>query len=66
MLRKNIQELEERTPKGIPGGNALDPNAYDCSGAKAEKVLGITYRSKEQTFVELAKQLLEIEKKEKL
>lgn len=62
MLRKNIPELEERTPKGIPGENALDPNAYDSSGAKAERVLGITYRSKEKTFVELAKQLLENEK----
>jgi hypothetical protein len=65
MLRKNILELEERTPKGIPGGNALDVNSYNCSSALAEKVLGMTFRRKEDTFVDLAKQLLEIEKKEK-
>ena len=65
ILRKNIPELAERTPVGIPGGNKLDPNAYTCSSAKAEKELGIRFRSKEETFVELAKQLLEIEKGEK-
>jgi len=65
MLRKNIPELEERTPKGIPGGNPLDENIFTCSSAKAEEILGITFRSKEDTFVELAKQLLEIEIKEK-
>lgn len=66
MLRKKIPELEERTPVGVPGGNKLDPNVYNCSAALAEKVLGLTFRSKEETFVDLAKQLLEIEKKEKL
>ncbi len=40
----------------------LSPTAYTCSSAKAEKVLGLKFRSKEDTFVELARQLLEIEK----
>ena len=66
ILRKNIPELEERTPEGIPGGNLLDKNAFTCSSAKAEKILSLTFRSKEDTFVELGKQLLEIEKTEKL
>jgi hypothetical protein len=64
-LRKNIPKLAERIPEGVPGGNPLDANQYICSSAKAEKVLGTTFRSKEETFVELAKQLLEIEKKER-
>lgn len=66
MLRKDIPELEERTPVGVPGGNKLDPNAYTCSSQQAERVLGLEFRSKEETFVELVKQLLEIEKREKL
>jgi len=65
MLRKDIPELAERTPEGTPGKDTLGENAFDCSSAKAEKVLGLTFRSKEETFVELAKQLLEIEKQEK-
>lgn len=65
MLRKEIPELEDKTPKGNPGGNPLPTNAYECSSAKAEKVLGLKFKSKEETFVELARQLLEIEKKEK-
>jgi hypothetical protein len=65
MLRKDIPELAERTPEGTPGKDSLKENAFDCSSAKAEKVLGMTFRSKEETFVELAKQLLGIEKGEK-
>ena len=57
--------MEERTPIGIPGGNELDENAYTCSSELAEKVLGIKFTGKEETFVELARQLLEIEREEK-
>jgi len=64
LLRENIPELESRTPKGVPGGNPLPPTAYTCSSEKAKSVLGLTFRSKKETFVELAKQLLEIEKGE--
>lgn len=62
LLRSHIPELESRTPKGIPGGNPLPENQYTCSSEKAQKVLGLTFRSKEETFVELARQMLEIEK----
>ena len=57
LLRKNIPELEERTPVGVPGGNKLDPDYYTASNALAKKVLRMTFRPKEETFVELAKQL---------
>ncbi|PQE08470.1 hypothetical protein CJF30_00005331 [Rutstroemia sp. NJR-2017a BBW] len=65
ILRKNIPELEERTPKGNPGEKGLQDGSFTCSSEKAKSVLGVTYRSMEDTFVDLAKQLLELEKKEK-
>ncbi len=65
MLRKDIPDLETRTPEGNPGVTSLSTDAYNYSSAKAEKVLRVTFRSKEETFVELAKQLVEIEKGEK-
>ncbi|TGO44094.1 hypothetical protein BOTNAR_0947g00010 [Botryotinia narcissicola] len=65
ILRKNIPELEERTPKGVPGDKGLEDGSFACSSEKAGKVLGLKFRSKEETFVDLARQLLEIEKKQK-
>ncbi|KAF7893440.1 uncharacterized protein EAF02_000978 [Botrytis sinoallii] len=65
ILRKNISELEERTPKGVPGDKGLEDGSFACSSEKAEKVLGLKFRSKEETFVDLARQLLDIEKKQK-
>lgn len=60
MLRAEVLELRERTPEGEKGGNKLG-DWYNCSSAKAEKELGMSFRIKEETFVELAKQLLQIE-----
>jgi nucleoside-diphosphate-sugar epimerase len=65
VLRASIPELSERTPEGTKGGNKLDENAYTASSEQAKKVLGISFRSKGETFVDLAKQLLEIEGKGK-
>ncbi|ATZ47881.1 hypothetical protein BCIN_03g01620 [Botrytis cinerea B05.10] len=66
ILRKNIPELEERTPRGVPGDKGLEEGSFACSSEKAEKVLGLKFRSKEDTFVDLARQLLEIERIEKV
>ncbi|KAH0551576.1 hypothetical protein GP486_007205 [Trichoglossum hirsutum] len=65
ILRKNIPELAERTPIGKPGTSSLHERAYDADSTPARDVLGVEFRSAESTFVELAKQLLEIEKREK-
>jgi nucleoside-diphosphate-sugar epimerase len=62
-LRKNVPELRTKTPKGVPGGNPLSKNAYYCSSEKAQKVLGLRFRSMEETFVDLARQLVELESK---
>ena len=48
---------------GVPGGNPLPEGAYDCSSDKAKNVLGIEFRSLEETFVDLGRQFLEIEGK---
>jgi len=63
LLRARIPELEARTPRGSPGAEGLPEGQYACSSGKAEEVLGLTFRSKEETFVELGRQLLEIEKR---
>ncbi len=63
MLRSNFPELEERTPLGQPGKDNLEEGIYGISNEKAGKLLGVKYRSKEETFVELARQLLELEKR---
>ena len=65
-LRGSIEELKGRTPEGVTGGNPLSENAYDCSAALAKEILGLNFRDKKETFVELAAQLLDIEKKEKI
>jgi len=65
MLRANIPELGERTPLGQPGKDNLEEGIYGISNEKAGRLLGVRYRSKEETFVELARQLLELEKREK-
>ena len=63
MLRLSISELEKRIPMGTPG-KGMDANLFDDDSSKAEKLLSDTFRGKEATFVESAKQLLEIEGKE--
>ncbi|KAE8441313.1 hypothetical protein EG329_005508 [Mollisiaceae sp. DMI_Dod_QoI] len=60
-LRSNFKELEERTPIGEPGTNSLPEGAYTVSNEKASKLLGLKFRSDEECFVGLGRQLLEIE-----
>ncbi|TKA69208.1 hypothetical protein B0A49_06064 [Cryomyces minteri] len=65
ILRAHVPELAERAPIGTPGKDSLPENPYGASSRRAEEVLGVTYRSAEETFVQLARQLLEIEEREK-
>lgn len=66
MLREKMPELRAIVPKGIPGGNPLPKNAYSFSSEKAQRVLGLKFRSQEETFVDMARQLVDIEKKSKI
>ncbi len=61
ILRQNIPELGSRTPEGTPGVSSLPENAYSADSGPAEEVLGIEFRSAEETFVDLGKRLLAIE-----
>ena len=63
VLREKVPELQEKTPRGVPGENLLAKNAYFCSSEMAQRVLGLRFRSQEETFVDLAKQLVKLEKK---
>ena len=65
ILRKNVPELAERTPVGKPGTSSLHKGAFDADSTPAKDVLKVQFRSAEATFVDLARQLLEIEKREK-
>lgn len=63
-LRANFPKLEERTPIGNPGVSSLPEKAkrYDINSEKSRKVLGVKYRSVEDTLKDLGAQLLAIEK----
>lgn len=61
LLRGGIKELEGRTPVGKPGTSSVPENAYEISNEKGKSILGCEFRSEEETFVELGRQLLEIE-----
>ena len=65
-LRADFPELKDRTPIGKPGSSSLpeERQRYDASAAKAEKVLGIQFRSVEETLKDLGAQLIALEKNE--
>jgi hypothetical protein len=62
ILRSEISALAERTPVGNLGENTLPINPYSVDNGPAKDILGLEFLSKKTTFVDLARQLLEIEK----
>ena len=42
--------------------NGLPEKAYDADSGKAKRVLGVSFRGKEETFGELGRQLVGIER----
>lgn len=64
ILRADVPGAEERVPRGTPGANTLSANAFSANSTKAKALLGIRYKSANETFADLGKQLLEIEKGE--
>ena len=49
--------------KGLPeGGKGLPEGAFDADNGEGRRVLGVGYRSAEETFGELGRQLVGIEK----
>jgi hypothetical protein len=61
ILRAKFPELADRTPIGQPG-NRLPATAFTADSTPVQKILGIDFHSKESTFEDLVKQLLEIER----
>ncbi len=43
----------------------MSERAYDADAGEARRVLGVTFRGKEETFAELGRQLVGIEEGEK-
>lgn len=66
ILRTNVPALAERIPQGLPSKDAAEEGVHVLSNVRAVEVLGegLVFRPMEETVVELAKQLLEIERDE--
>ena len=67
ILRSEVPGLEDRTPRGEPGGKGtggkgLPEGAFDADNGEGRRVLGVGYRSAEETFGELGRQLVGIER----
>ncbi|OCL12100.1 NAD(P)-binding protein [Glonium stellatum] len=62
IVRAEVPELQARTPKGTPGVKGLPDAAFTADASPVQKVLGVTFRPMKETFSDLAKQLVGIEK----
>lgn len=61
IIRAKVPEAKEKTPEGKPG-SGLGAEVYKVSNEKAKRELGMTFRSLEDTILDTAKSLLELEK----
>jgi nucleoside-diphosphate-sugar epimerase len=61
ILRKEVPGAEGRVPKGEPGKNTKPADAVSQDSSRAEKILGLSWRSKVETFGEMGRQFLEME-----
>lgn len=60
-LREALPEIKTRVPEGKPGAVATKEQVYQVDGSKAEKVLGLRYRSLGETMRDSFKELLDSE-----
>lgn len=65
ILRSQFPELSERTPLGKPGTNSLPPGAYSIDNSKVKEILGVEFRPLEETIVDAARCMLEVERNKK-
>ncbi len=63
LLRETFPALEGRTPIGTSGTKSGHLEAYEISNKKAKSMLGLKFRGDKECFVDLVKQLLELETK---
>lgn len=62
-LREKIPEIQDRVPVGNPGTGAVPSTVYTIDNTKSQKILGIQYHTLEDTVVDAARSLLELEGK---
>ncbi|KAF9890129.1 hypothetical protein FE257_006290 [Aspergillus nanangensis] len=62
VLREKVPEVKDRVPVGKPH-TGLGEEVYGIDNSKSRKVLGLHYRSFEETVVDAARSLLELAKK---
>ncbi|KAJ5757967.1 NAD-dependent epimerase/dehydratase [Penicillium nucicola] len=60
-LRENIPEIRARVPIGNTGTGAVPSNVYTVDTSKSQKILGIQYHKLQDTVVDAARSLLELE-----
>ncbi|KAJ5971625.1 methylglyoxal reductase (NADPH-dependent) gre2 [Penicillium vulpinum] len=65
ILRSHFAELGERTPLGKPGTRSLPAGAYSIDNSKVKQFLGLEPRSLEDTILDVARYMLDLERKEK-
>jgi len=55
---KKLPEIADRSPKD----SGEDPLLFEADTAETDRILGMKYRTKEDTFVDTAKRILELER----
>ncbi|KAI1458103.1 flavonol reductase [Annulohypoxylon moriforme] len=65
VLRSHLPELKRRTPLGRPGISSLPQGAYSINNTKVRGILGVEFRSLEETVLDAARSMLHVEQNEK-
>ena len=60
ILRQEIPGADRIVPKGEPGKNTKPATAFSMDVSNAEKELGMTWKSKQETFRDLGNQLMDV------
>ncbi|OJJ80277.1 uncharacterized protein ASPGLDRAFT_77179 [Aspergillus glaucus CBS 516.65] len=60
-LRENLPEVRDRVSIRRPGTGAVSSDVHTVDTSKSQRVLGLKYRELEETIVDAAKSLLELE-----
>ena len=63
IVRSSLPEQAHKIPLGEPGRRLADTH-YSTDSSRAQKILGVKFKSLGESIVPLAKQLYEIEAKE--
>lgn len=61
-MRSEVPGARERVPKGQPGNIAFPGEHWRADNSRAKNILGLKFKSATETFSDLGRQLLELEK----